>query len=150
YSMADLIDAEVTPVGIPEVDLDGYMMTYREALKDVPTTGAYTTPDVEKILLLKPDLIVGINVPWVVEIYDQLTTVAPTVLFDYNVPQSWQVLADQFSAAIGRADELDAVKARYADRTAEIKTTYADVLATTTWAVAIGWGAADSKFALYY
>jgi len=150
YSIAALVDTGLVPIGIPEIDLDSYIATYKDALQDVPTVGSYQGIDVEQIKVLNPEVILAINAPWATDIHDQLAAIAPTVVFDYDVPNAWQVLADQFTYAIGRETLLDEVKAHYAARTSEIATTYADTLAATTWAVAIGWGAADNQYTLYY
>lgn len=150
YSLAALIDAGLVPVGVPELDLDSFIAPYREALASVPTIGPLQGIDVERITVLQPEVILSINAPWATGIYDQLTQIAPTVLLDYTVPNAWQVLSDRFAAAVGREADLATVKETYAERTAAVKATYADAMATLKWAVAIGWGAADNQFALYY
>lgn len=150
YSLSALIDAGLVPVGVPELDLDSFIAPYKEALTGVPTIGTFQGIDVEKIKVLQPEVILSINAQWATDIYDQLKEIAPTVFFDYAVPNAWQVLADQFTAAVGREAELATVKQTYADAAAAVKTTYADVLASLKWAVAIGWGASDGQFTLYY
>lgn len=150
YSLAALIDAGLVPVGVPELDLDSFIAPYKAALTGVPTIGTFQGIDVEKIKVLQPEVILSINAPWATDIYDQLTQIAPTVLLDYTVPNAWQVLSDQFAFAVGREADLATVKATYAERTAAVKAANADAMATLKWAVAIGWGAADNQFALYY
>ncbi|HEU0164190.1 MAG TPA: ABC transporter substrate-binding protein, partial [Thermomicrobiales bacterium] len=150
YSITALIDAGLTPIGIPAIDLDSYISVYKDALVKVPTVGSYQGIDVEKIKTLNPEVILAINAPWATSVYDQLKEIAPTVVFDYAVPNAWQVLADEFTGAIGRTDELDVVKKTYADATNTMKTTYADQLASLTWAVANGWGSADNQYTLYF
>lgn len=150
YSLAALIDAGLVPVGVPELDLDSFIAPYKDALTGVATIGPYQGIDVEQIKVLQPDVILSINADWATGIYDQLSQIAPTVLLDYQVPNAWQVLSDQFAAAVGREAELAAVKDTYATRTAEVAATYADAMESLKWAVAIGWGAADNQFALYY
>lgn len=150
YSLAALIDSGLVPVGVPELDLDSFIAPYKEALTGVATIGTFQGIDVEKIKVLQPEVILTINAPWATDIYDQLKEIAPTVMFDYAVPNAWQVLADQFTAAVGREAELATVKQTYSDRAAVVKKTYADALATMKWAVAIGWGASDGQFTLYY
>ncbi|MGN6485530.1 MAG: ABC transporter substrate-binding protein [Thermomicrobiales bacterium] len=150
YSLAALIDAGLVPVGVPELDLDSFIAPYKEALTVLPTIGTFQGIDVEQIKVLQPEVILSINAPWATDIYDQLAQIAPTVLLDYAVPNAWQVLSDQFATAVGREADLATVKQAYAERTAAVKSTWADALATLRWAVAIGWGAADNQFALYY
>ncbi|MGC4191694.1 MAG: ABC transporter substrate-binding protein [Thermomicrobiales bacterium] len=150
YSLAALIDAGLVPVGVPEMDLDSFIATYKDALTGVPTIGTFQDIDVEKIKVLQPEVILSINAPWATAIYDQLSQIAPTVLLDYQVPNAWQVLSDGFAAAVGREADLAKVKETYADRAAGVKTTFADAMASLKWAVAIGWGAADNQWTLYY
>ncbi|MGC4108017.1 MAG: ABC transporter substrate-binding protein [Thermomicrobiales bacterium] len=150
YSLAALIDSGLVPVGVPELDLDSFIAPYKDALTGVPTVGTFQGIDVEKIKVLQPEVILAISAPWATDIYDQLKQIAPTVILDYDVPNAWQVLSDQFATAVGREADLAKVKETYAERTASVKATYADAMASLKWAVAIGWGAADNQFALYY
>lgn len=150
YAPEDLVDAGVTPVGITEIDLEGYASVYKTALKDVPTVGTFSEPDLEKIIQLEPDLILAISVPWLVEQYAQLSTIAPTALIDYTVPNAWLVMADQFADAAGAIAGLEKLKQHYNERTAAIKQTYASQLANIRWGIANGWGSEDNQFTLYY
>ena len=150
YSLAALIDAGLVPVGVPELDLDSFIAPYKEALTGVPTVGTFQGIDVEKIKVLQPEVILAISAPWATDIYDQLKQIAPTVILDYDVPNAWQVLSELFASAVGREADLAKVKETYAERTAAVKSTYADAMASLTWAVAIGWGASDNQFSLYY
>jgi iron complex transport system substrate-binding protein len=150
YSITALVDAGLTPIGIPALDLDSFISVYKDALVNVPTVGTYQGIDVEKIKVLNPEEILAINAPWATDVYDQLKGVAPTVVLDYAVPNAWQVLADQFTSAVGRSDKLNAVKTTYTDATSTMKATYADQLASIKWAVANGWGSADNQYTLYF
>jgi iron complex transport system substrate-binding protein len=150
YAPEDLIDAGVTPVGITEIDLDGYASVYKDGLKDVPTVGAFAQPDLEKIIALKPDLILAISVDWLVESYDELSRIAPTVLVDYTVSNAWLVMADIFADAAGASAGLEQLKRVYAERVAAVKTTYAGQLSTLCWGIANGWGSQDNQYTLYY
>ena len=150
YAPEDLVDAGVTPIGITETDLEGFASVYKEALKDVPTVGTFAEPDLEKIIALKPDLILAISVDWLVSSYEDLSRIAPTVLVDYTVPNAWLVMADIFADAAGAVEGLEQIKGVYANRVNEIKTTYAEQLSTLRWGVANGWGSQDNQYTLYY
>jgi iron complex transport system substrate-binding protein len=150
YAPEDLIDAGVTPVGITETDLDGFASVYKDGLKDVPTVGTFAQPDLEKIIALKPDLILAISVDWLVASYDDLSRIAPTVLVDYTVPNAWLVMADIFADAAGATAGLERLKGVYADRVEAVKTTYAGQLSTLRWGIANGWGSQDNQYTLYY
>lgn len=150
YAPEDLIDAGVTPIGITETDLDGFASVYKDGLKDVPTVGTFAQPDLEKIIALKPDLILAISVDWLVDSYEELSRIAPTVLVDYTVSNAWLVMADIFADAAGAVEGLEHLKGIYADRVNEIKTTYAGQLSTLRWGIANGWGSQDNQYTLYY
>ena len=150
YSAAAMADIGVVPVGVPEFDLDGYMFVYKEALADIPTTGPVNEPDLEAVLLLEPDLILCITAPWGTDNLEALQAIAPTVLADYTVPNAWKALTDIFADAAGAQEGLDKIKEEYANRIEELRTTYQETLAKTTWAVAIGWGVQDGMFSLYF
>lgn len=150
YSAAAMVDIGVVPAGVPEFDLDGYMFVYKDALQDIPTTGPVNEPNLETVLLLEPDLILCITAPWGTDNLDALQAIAPTVLADYTVPNAWKALTEVFANAAGEEDGLTDIKARYTSRIEELQSTYKDALANMSWAVAIGWGAADGQFSLYY
>lgn len=150
YAPEDLVDAGVTPIGITETDLEGYASVYKEALKDVPTVGTFSEPDLEKIIELKPDLILAISVDWLVDSYEELSRIAPTVLVDYTVSNAWLVMADIFADAAGAVAGLERLKGVYADRIAAAKTSYTEQLSTLRWGIANGWGSQDNQYTLYF
>ncbi|CAN5437370.1 hypothetical protein BH09CHL1_BH09CHL1_10810 [soil metagenome] len=150
YAPEDLIDAGVTPVGITEIDLDGFASVYKEGLAGVPTVGTFAEPDLEEIIALQPDLILAISVPWLVESYEELSGIAPTVLVDYTVPDAWLVMADIFADAAGAVEGLEQLKATYTDRVEAVKTECASQLRELRWGIANGWGSQDNQFTLYY
>jgi iron complex transport system substrate-binding protein len=150
YAPEDLIDAGVTPVGITEIDLEGFASVYKDGLAGVPTVGTFAEPDLEKIIALHPDLILAISVPWLVESYEDLSSIAPTVLVDYTVPNAWLVMADIFADAAGAVEGLEQLKGIYNARVEEVKTACAVQLGTFRWGIANGWGSQDNQFTLYY
>ncbi|MGH2548706.1 MAG: ABC transporter substrate-binding protein, partial [Thermomicrobiales bacterium] len=150
YAPEDLIDAGVTPIGITEVDLDGYASVYKDGLQGVATVGTFAEPDLEKIIELRPDLILAISVPWLMESFQELSTIAPTVLVDYTVPNAWLVMADIFADAAGAVAGLEHLKGVYTARVEAVKTAYPAQLGTLRWGIANGWGSQDNQYTLYY
>ncbi|MGO3345955.1 MAG: ABC transporter substrate-binding protein [Marinomonas sp.] len=93
----------VTPVGV--VDSWAQQPTYdylRHALKGVTHVGLETQPNIEAILALKPDLIIGATSRHE-RIYSQLSKIAPTVLTDnvYDV----KATLDLTAKALGKVDK---------------------------------------------
>jgi iron complex transport system substrate-binding protein len=73
----------VKPVGIPEYTNtpDKSYPYLKEAVKEVQTAGTYDNPNLETILTLQPDLIIGLK-GYADKAYDQLSKIAPTVMYD--------------------------------------------------------------------
>ncbi|MEL6894429.1 MAG: ABC transporter substrate-binding protein, partial [Actinomycetota bacterium] len=78
---------------------------------------------VESIAVTQPELVVGIGHPSFIEIHDELTGVAPTVLPDFT--SSWADQTRQVAQTVGRADRaelvISAVEERVAALAAEIE-----------------------------
>lgn len=70
--------------------------------------------DLEAVEVAEPDLIIGstIGADSTLEAYDQLSEIAPTVLFDYG-SYSWQELAEKLAEATGLEDGTEALIADY-------------------------------------
>lgn len=74
----------------------------------------------EKILLLKPDLIVGNQDHKA--IYDQLSRIAPTVLYDYSDDgDGWQEFMRSSAEALGKTQEAEKLLSDYHQRTQELR-----------------------------
>lgn len=92
--------------------------------------------DLEAVAALKPDLILGADfldpadqgVP-----YEQLARIAPTALSEWTSGgANWEVQAVGCAEALGKTAEFDVLRAKYDEKTAEIKKTYASLLSTLT------------------
>ncbi len=131
-----LVDLGVTPVGIGGYEPD--FPAYNDAFKGLPdVTDSAGAPDLEKIAALHPDLIITDVFASDVEkerpTYEQLTAIAPTVVVEWTqAAGNWPADAAGTAAAIGRTKQLDALKAAYEQKAADIKSKYADVLASHT------------------
>jgi len=83
---------------------------------DVGTTGE---PNLEKILDLKPDLIVGLD--FYQDIYPQLTQMAPTLLVNFEHSGQWQDTFLQMGAALNRSAAAQQTMAAYEARAADFQ-----------------------------
>ena len=126
-----LLELGVTPVATTEWYGEQPYATWpwaAELLGDAEPT-VLTTLDgfeYEKIVALKPDLIIGTNAGLTEETYTKLSEIAPTVTSIDGSEQyfsSWQDQTRQVAAAVGRSAEGDAliegVQTAYADAAAE-------------------------------
>jgi iron complex transport system substrate-binding protein len=73
-------------------------------LKQLKLLGLNWQPNLEKILLLKPDLIIGIGL-FDQSMYSLLSRIAPTVLYDWREALSWRKYFYTIAAALGKQKE---------------------------------------------
>ena len=150
YSMGTFFDIGYEPAGVLELTSTPPLKTHQDGYEAPAKIGMLTDGlDIEAILAIHPDLIVGITAPWAADVYDQLSGIAPTLLFDYTVANTWVVLAGQFADAVGQTAALERVIAEYDDTAAGIATTYADLISSTRWGLPnFGFGGADWRLYL--
>ncbi len=87
--------------------------------KDLASVGIESQPNLEKILELKPDLILGFNFGIA---YDPLSQIAPTVIIEWQDAGHWQDHLLKAAEALGKTDEAEQLLAAYDARIAELKT----------------------------
>jgi iron complex transport system substrate-binding protein len=92
--------------------------------------------DLEAVLALKPDLILGSDVLAEADRstpYEQLSRIAPTALFEWiSGGANWTVEAAGCGEALGKSKEFEALRETYEEKAAAIKETYAETLASLT------------------
>nr|WP_113866950.1 Fe2+-enterobactin ABC transporter substrate-binding protein [Brenneria salicis]NMN92980.1 iron complex transport system substrate-binding protein [Brenneria salicis ATCC 15712 = DSM 30166]RBP61953.1 iron complex transport system substrate-binding protein [Brenneria salicis ATCC 15712 = DSM 30166]RLM31242.1 Fe2+-enterobactin ABC transporter substrate-binding protein [Brenneria salicis ATCC 15712 = DSM 30166] len=81
-----------------------------------------TEPNAEAVAAVSPDLIViaATGGDSALKLYDQLTTIAPTLVIDYG-DKSWQQLARQLGIATGHEADADSVIAQFEQRVRAVK-----------------------------
>jgi len=100
------IDLGVPVVGsVTPVEGSFPLLTEEESggIKDV---GAFPQPNLEKITLLEPDLIVGWSTG-MEGVYKQLSRIAPTVATGANFDKQWKAGVREAAAAFGREGEME-------------------------------------------
>jgi iron complex transport system substrate-binding protein len=89
----------------------------------VESVGSLDNPDLEKILSLKPDLIISNS--RLSEIYPQLSYIAPTVVLDIpSPPPSWQQQLEALSAVYGKENVAKELINTYWKRIEELKNSF--------------------------
>jgi iron complex transport system substrate-binding protein len=130
YALYTMLDLGMEPVGIysagrqyvPPVYLDRWRAL--PAINDERVAGQLS---VEKIVALKPDLIIGIDAQKAP--YAQLSKVAPTVLLPFTASKgAWRPLARATAEALNRRDDLRALEAKLAQRATKLKADHGDAL----------------------
>lgn len=82
-------------------------------------------PNLEKMLLLKPDLILGWEVTGS-EIYSLLSKIAPTVLGEWQGPLSWQEHFNFVAEVLGKTEAAQAAWHHYEQRVKQLKDALGD------------------------
>jgi iron complex transport system substrate-binding protein len=130
-----LADLGLLPVG--RTSFIPALPAYDKAFKSIPVVEDNNgKPDLEKIAALHPDLIVGDDFADKTDkaAYAKLASIAPTAIFEWKpAAGNWKSEVASTAEAIGRTSQLDALKAAYDKRAAQIRTDYADVLKTHTF-----------------
>lgn len=106
----------ITPLGTTFSGISKHLEDRFTNINNIGTTGE---PNIEKILALKPDLIVGIDSQE--NIYPQLSHIAPTVLIPYNHSGEWKAVFQEFSTLLGKKEVGEEIMAKYDQRIAEFK-----------------------------
>ncbi len=122
-----------TIVGAPTIDALQYQEYLSDQLDGITDIGAISTPNLEAILALSPDLILGSKQRYEA-VYEQLSAIAPTV-FTESLRVPWQTNFVLHAEALGETDEAEALLATYESRIAEVQSALGDALDTTTISV---------------
>lgn len=132
---SQLLELGVVPVGSLEGEFDETTMATDDwaEVSDLPTVGTWDDVDVEAIIELQPDLILSLQNPSITLPYDQLSAVAPTVVWDVAEPTDVWRLYPAVAEAVGLTATFDEELAELdADLTA-LADQYGAVLEGTTW-----------------
>jgi iron complex transport system substrate-binding protein len=81
----------------------------------------------EKLLMLQPDLIMAVSTHKA--IYDQLSQIAPTVIYDYASGDGWKNFLRSSSEALGKTQEAETLLNQYQQRLQDFKQKMGDRLA---------------------
>lgn len=99
--------------------LPDYLGDARERLAgDAVSVGTIEQPNLERIVGLKPDLIVSAHVRHE-DLYDELSKIAPTVMSETTGP-TWKQNIELLAEALGEEDKAKAELAAYEERAAAI------------------------------
>lgn len=106
------------PVGAPLSQRKAYL---RDRLIGVETIGEGGTPNLERVLALKPDLIVGLDFNQA--IYAQASQIAPTLLIPFTYSGEWKEAFQRFSTALDREEIGQQVMHQYQQRLRNLQNT---------------------------
>ncbi|MDY6900922.1 MAG: iron-siderophore ABC transporter substrate-binding protein, partial [Cyanobacteriota bacterium] len=113
--MEILLALDLQPVAAPEPTLTGSRrQKFTNKAKEIETLGKVAQPNLEKIVQLKPDLIVGFSFG-VEQNYKSLSTIAPTVGIDY-VQAGWKDALVRVGEITGKSKQVQKLLDKYQQR----------------------------------
>ncbi|MEW2164830.1 ABC transporter substrate-binding protein [Streptomyces sp. NPDC007084] len=138
WSTESLFDLGLKPVGVENSGANYVPPRYLKGWKATAkvTTGADI--DYEKIASLKPDLIVGVDVPYLSKAYEKLSAIAPTAFSSFGENSGWTEFPDATAAFVNRTARLATLKKEYADRITAVRNAHRSALAKSRWDVVQG------------
>jgi len=133
----------VEPVGV--LSCQGCEEDFRgipdELVSEIPRVGYLGEPSLEKIIALKPDLILVRT--WAEDSYDLLSRIAPTVMIDFFSLYDFKERLRYVAQALGKSDRVEELLSQYQDRIQKLRQQLGNQLETKTIAVIYLKGAAD-------
>lgn len=95
YTLEAVLALNIKPIGAARTDWDHL----RDRLVGVANVGLSGEPSLEKVLALKPDLILGNS--YQQSVYNQLSQIAPTVLAKFENSSDWKEILTLVAQALG-------------------------------------------------
>ena len=118
-SLGNALSLGITPIATM-VYFDEPPPYLAERLKSIEILGRQPQPSLERILDLKPDLIIGDQLT-TKTIYSQLSHIAPTVAGDWVGYPSWREYFDFVAEVLGKTDRAREVWKHYEQRISSLK-----------------------------
>jgi iron complex transport system substrate-binding protein len=113
----------VKPIASTYISGD-YFLPYLEGKIDGIDTVGSDRPNLERLLILKPDLIVGLD--WEEAIYPLLSEIAPTALDDWGGTENWRDHFSFVAEVLGKQTEAKQAWDRYYQRIEELQSALGD------------------------
>ncbi|WP_187976300.1 ABC transporter substrate-binding protein [Mycetocola sp. JXN-3] len=148
FSTESLLDFGITPVGVEDAGAEYVPQRYLKRWEPIEKVVQGGKVNLEKIAALKPDLIIGVDVPYLRDVYPKLEAIAPTVFAPFDEKSTWATYPAYTADYINAEPKLTELKKRYDDRIAEVSKKYADQLAKTKWDIIQG-GFDDGNYWIY-
>ncbi|MGD1952159.1 MAG: ABC transporter substrate-binding protein [Leptolyngbyaceae cyanobacterium] len=121
YILDHLLSLEINPIGYaayPEGEKIYLVGIPPEEVQDIEYVGSASQPSLEKIAVLKPDLILTINE----QTYRQLLAIAPSVLIDYDeIKNSFKKNLRIIARLFDREEKAEEVISAYESRIKQIR-----------------------------
>ncbi|MEM9955410.1 MAG: iron-siderophore ABC transporter substrate-binding protein, partial [Chloroflexota bacterium] len=117
-SFETLMSINYLPVATASGYLENFVIdfpTISDRIESIEDIGTTVNPNAESLLDAQPDLIFGSG-PRTLELYDELSSIAPTLLFEFDHSGQWLDIAAFVADAIGAEDAYQRLLADYEAR----------------------------------
>lgn len=118
---------EMIAVGFKPVGAASHLLTGFTSIKDqiagIEDIGAANEPNVEKMLALKPDLIIAAE--WNKDQLDSLSKIAPTIVIQWDGKDAYQHMTD-VAGVLGLSDKADEFKRNFDKKTEDARAKLAE------------------------
>lgn len=129
----------VKPVGATTWDNGNFRTYLPDQTTEIAKVGLLEQPNIESILSLKPDLILGTYWGDAQGIYERLSPIAPTVLVGNGRDIAWKEWLKAYAEALGKTQEAEKLLSDYNDRIVVFQEQMGDKLSTTQVSVVSFW-----------
>jgi len=137
HELDNVLALGVKPIGTVTFD-HGFIDYLAGRIQGIESVGTYSQPNLEKILLLKPDLIIGAT--WDgKDIYDKLDRIAPTVFVETREQRSWKSWLTKTAEALGKMPEAEKLLQNYEQRVQKLQQAMGDRSSNTQISVVNFW-----------
>ncbi|MEM1256824.1 MAG: iron-siderophore ABC transporter substrate-binding protein [Cyanobacteria bacterium P01_H01_bin.21] len=131
FLLDGLLALGLKPVGLTRCPSCMNSDPFSEILGGLPNIGTDEQPSLERILKLKPDLILGYE--WQESFYSQLSEIAPTVIVNpYAGGNDFKRNFRQLAEILGKSDEVDSILAEYNERIQNFRQRFGEKLRNKT------------------
>ncbi|MEM9007343.1 MAG: iron-siderophore ABC transporter substrate-binding protein [Cyanobacteria bacterium P01_F01_bin.86] len=126
-----LLALGIKPIGLARCSSCVGSDPFSDVLGDLPSIGTGQQPSLEKILSLKPDLILGYR--WQKAFYPQLSKIAPTVMIDnFTGGNDFKRNFKKLAEILGENDQAEDILAEYNERIQNFRKQFEERLKTKT------------------
>lgn len=127
-----------TGIAISDDEQIDYLGEYLENYDQMEKVGQSTQPHLEKILKLKPDLIMGLEQNGE-SIFSQLSQIAPTAVGEWVGDPSWRKYFNFVARVLGKEEQAKQVWGRYEQRITDIQAALGNQLEDMEVSTVYGW-----------
>lgn len=138
WTTESLYDLGITPIGVEDSGAEYVPSRYLKKWQPITKVVQGGKVQIERIAALKPDLVVGVAVPYLDQVYSKLRAVTPTAFAPFDTDLGWQAYPRYTADFVDRRAGLKTLQTRYTQRVAAVRSAHADALKSTKFDIIQG------------